>query len=193
MRPPRILQIVREPLKPASAAEYSAIESESARVAAALGCPHPYLGAEAASGSPEVWWFNGYESTEEMKHVADAYAKNSPLMAALQRNSGRKASLTLGASEAIATYRDDASEGAPWIFGAGRFLVVTVGRDHARAGTVFETADGARFIITPARTCEEAESVHAVAGPESYLLAIRPGWSFPAEEWIAVDPDFWQR
>jgi hypothetical protein len=48
--PPPLLQIVREPLKPGAEAPFSAIEEERARLAATLGCPHPYLGAESLTG-----------------------------------------------------------------------------------------------------------------------------------------------
>ena len=58
----KILQIVREPLKPGSEAAYYALEEDTAHAAAALGCPHPYLGAESVTGSKEVWWFNGRTS-----------------------------------------------------------------------------------------------------------------------------------
>src|SRR5689334_16593057 len=87
VRPPHILQIYRESLRPGSEAAYCAIEEDTARQAATLGCPHPYLGAESITGSREVWWFNGYESPAEQKQVYDDYAKNMRLMAALQQNS----------------------------------------------------------------------------------------------------------
>jgi hypothetical protein len=191
--PPQILQIVREPLQPGSRAAYAAIEEDSARAAATLGCPHPYLGAESVTGSPEVWWFNGFDSRVEQTQVAADYAKNAPLMAALQQNSARKASLTLAPIEALATFRPELTVGAPWIPGAGRFLVIVVTTGESAAGTAFETADGVRFIVTPAQTRDAADAIQArAAAAESYLLAVRPSWSFPAKQWIAEDPGFWQ-
>lgn len=189
--PPQILQIVREPLKPGVEAAYQAIEEETAGFSAALGCPHPYLAAESLTGPKEVWWFNGYESSADQKQVYDAYTRNAPLMAALQRSSEKKASLTLAPIEVFANLRRDLSAGTPWVVGRGRFLVITVTKSNPRvpAGTVFESADGTRFIVTAVRTREEAG---ALAGPESRVLAVRPSWSFPAPEWIAADPGFWQ-
>jgi hypothetical protein len=191
-RPPQILQIYREPLKPGSEAAYQAIEEETARIAAALGCPHPYLGAESLTGPQEVWWFNGYESAAEQKEVYEAYASNARLTEALQRNSKRKASLTLESIETFATYRRDLSVGAPWILGHGRFLVITMTTRPQSRGTVFEAPDGRRFIVTSAKTPEEADAARSVAGSEANIYAVRPGWSFPAKEWVAADPLFWQ-
>jgi hypothetical protein len=191
--PPPMLLICREPLKAGGEAAYSAIETETARMAAALGCPHPYLGAECITGSTEAWWFNGFESAAEKSQVADDYARNEPWMTALVRNSKRKADFTLAPIEMLAAYREELSAGPPWILGAGRFLVMTMTRGDARtSGTVFETHDGLRFIVTPARTREAADSTQALAGPETCVLAVRPAWSFPAKEWIAADPPFWQ-
>jgi hypothetical protein len=192
-RPPHILQIYRERLKPGSESEYHAIEEDTARIAAALGCPNPYLGAESLTGPKEVWWLNGYQSSAEQKQVYDDYAKNTPLMTALQQSSQRKAPLTLEPIEAFATYRHDLSAGSPWILGLGRFLSITVTKsDRQIAGTVFETPDGTRFIVASAQTREEADMAGALAGQESCIFAVRPTWSFPASEWIAADVEFWR-
>ncbi len=86
-QPPQILQIFREPLKPGSEAAYGEIEAGTARLCAELKCPHPYLGIESLAEPKEVWFFNGYESTAEQKQVVDDYAKNAPLLAALEKNS----------------------------------------------------------------------------------------------------------
>jgi len=193
-QPPPILQIYRERLKPGCEAAYTAIETETAQLAAALGCPHPYLGAALLAGATEVWWFNGFESSAGRQRVADQYASNGRWMAALTRNSERKASLTLDPIEALAAYRPDLTVGAPWILGRGRFLVVEVtGTDARIGGTVFESADGARYVVTPAQTREDADAAPTHGGAERFVLAVRPPWSFPAQEWIASDPEFWQR
>lgn len=192
-QPPQILQIYRERLQPGREAAYDAIEQESARLAAALGCPHPYLGVESLTGPKEVWWLNGYESAADQQQVYDAYAQNTALVTALQQNSVRKAILTLEPIEVFVSYRQDASAGPPWILGEGRFLVIMVTKSHcAVGGTVFEAADGTRYIVSPAQTRADADRRIAVAGSESTIFAVRPPWSFPAEEWIAADPLFWK-
>jgi len=190
----RILQIVREPLKPGSEAAYDAIERDQARISKAFGCPHPYLAAESLTGSKEVWWFNAYESEDDKQAVYEAYAKNAPLMAALQKNSAAKTNLTLPPVEIFARYRSHAGAGDPWTGGPGRFLVIAVTQDDRIIdGTVFEAADGTRYVVRAARARAEAEAeaVRTPVGPEATVFAIRPDWSFPDASWIAADPSFW--
>jgi hypothetical protein len=190
-QPPPLLQIVREPLKPGTEAALNAIEEERARMSAALGCPHPYLGAETVTGPKEVWWFNGYQSSTERQQVYDAYAKNDLLMAAFQKSAKPKANLTLKPIEVFASYRADRSEGTPWTLGDGRYLVITrIGRTAQLVGTVFEGTDGTSFVVRSAGTREQA--MQASAGQDTTVLAVRPSWSFPAAEWIAADPEFWR-
>lgn len=191
--PPALLQIVREPLTPDSDTAFSEIEESRARLAATLGCPHPYLGAESLTGSKEAWWFNGYRSPIEQKRVYGAYEKNTALMSAWQQSTKRKADLTLRPVELLARYRPDLSAGTPWLLGRGRYLLVTITRSTARlTGTVFESSDGTRLVIAPSETREDADAAKAAAGPEATILAVRPSWSFPAAEWVAADPLFWR-
>jgi len=158
LQPPQILQIYRERLQPGREAAYSAIEEETARLAAALGCPHPYLAAESLTGSKEVWWFNGYDSEAERQRVYAEYAKSTRLLEAIQQNSARKASVTLEPIEVFATYRHDWTVGPPWILGHGRFLVITMtAGNRGVEGTVFEAADGTRYVVTPTQTRDEAD------------------------------------
>jgi hypothetical protein len=192
-QPHALLQIVREPWRPGSDAAFAAIEEERARISVTLGCPHPYLGAESLTGPKEAWWFNGYQSSAERQQVYDAYATNAPLMAAFQHSVAPKAALTLPPIEIFATYRPEWSEGAPWLLGHGRYLVVTVtSRAARRVGTVFEAADGTSVVITAANTRDDADAARNVAGHDTTVLAVRPSWSFPAAVWIAADPEFWR-
>jgi hypothetical protein len=193
-QPPAILQVVREPVNAGAEAEYDRIESDTARKCAELRCPHAYLGVESLTGPREVWWFNGYDSAADQEQVADAWARNKRALAILGRNSRLKARLTGRAIEAFASYRKDLSAGPPWLVGRGRFLVITMTRSAPRAnGTVFETNDGTRFVIVPARTREEADAAAAAAGAGSRAFAVRPSWSHPGDDWIASDPEFWRQ
>src|SRR6201993_1931523 len=84
---PKVLLIAREPIQPGGAAKYDRIESETARLAAKLACPHPYLALKPLSGAKdEVWWFNGFASQEEFKSVGEAYKNNEAWNAALMKN-----------------------------------------------------------------------------------------------------------
>jgi hypothetical protein len=190
--PPRLLQIHREALNAGAEAAYDAIEADTARLCGSLGCPHPYLALTTVTGSPEVWFLNGFESSTEQEQVIEAYAKNAPLMAALQKHSEAKSALTAKPTGVVATHRSDQSRGVPWVLGTGRFLVITfTGSMRHVDGTVFETAEGTRVVVVPADTRHDADAIAALAGAESNVLAVRPEWSFPAKEWIAADPAFW--
>jgi hypothetical protein len=190
-QPPNLLQIHREALKAGAEAAYDAIEADTARLCAVLGGPHPYLALTAVTGSPEVWFLNGFGSATEQQQVAEAYAKNAPLMAALKRNSEAKSALTAKPVGIFASHRPDLSRGVPWELGTSRFLVITI-TSAARhvAGTVFELRT-ARIIVDPAGTRGDADAMAALTGTESHILAVRPRWSFPAKEWIAADPALW--
>jgi hypothetical protein len=188
----RLLQIVREPLKSGSEAAYDAIERDQARISKAFGCPHPYLSAETLTGPKEVWWFNAYDSEDDRQQVYDAYAKNAPLLEALQKNGAAKTALTLPPIEVFARFLSHGSGTAPWSVGQGRFLVIAVTRDDlVIGGTVFEGADGTRYIVCAAGTRAEADAARARIGPDATVFAVRPDWSFPDASWIAADPSFW--
>jgi len=190
---PAILQIFREPLKPGAAADYRVIEEETARLAVELQCPHPYLGAESLTGPKEVWWFNGFESQDEVKQVEADYENNAAWMAALTRNSKRKSVLTLPPVGVFTKHRADLSCGSPWTVGQGRFLVIArTKHDRPTEGTVFEAPDGTRFVVTAARTRAEADAKATAAGPDTQVFTVRPELSYPASEWVAADPEFWR-
>jgi hypothetical protein len=190
---PQILQIHRDFLGPGNHATYRRIEQDIARVCVELGFPHAYLAIEPLTGPEEVWFLNGWESEAEQKEIADAYAKNAPLVAALEMNGKRKAGLISKAVEVFANYRQDLSRGEPWSMGLGRFLVITVTQDDRRFdGTVFQTLEGTKFVLLPAKTREEADAKAVKLGVEARVFAVRPYWSSPAEEWISADPVFWK-
>jgi hypothetical protein len=89
-RPPRSLQIVRESLKQGGEAAYKKIEQDAARICADLKCPNSHLATESLTGPKEVWWLTPYESESDRQRVANGYASNRTLMAALQDIPKRK-------------------------------------------------------------------------------------------------------
>jgi hypothetical protein len=183
-----ILQIYREHVKTGCEADYASLEQDTARIAMTLRCPNPYLAAESLTGPKAVWWFNAYESPEAQKRVALDYMKNAELMDRLQRNSSRKVPWTYDASDMFAYLRPQLSAGASWEPGQGRYLSITEGTGADQPeGTVFETAEGLRFVIAAFATRADA-SAHS---PRAHLLAVRPEWSFPSRRWIDADPQFW--
>lgn len=192
-RPLLILQIYRDFLEPGSEAAYSKVEEDAVRICAELKCPHPYLAIESLSGQKEVWFFNGYAGPAEQERVAENYKKNTVLLAALAGINKRKRGLTGSPVNVFADYRRELSHGVPWSLGQGRFLVIEVTQGKPRtAGTVFEAADGTKFIVSPARTRSEADEKVAGSNSEARVFAVRPDWSLPSAGWVASDPEFWR-
>jgi hypothetical protein len=70
-------------------------------------------------------------------------------------------------------------------------VIVVTKSDPQNNGTVFETEEGVRFIVTPAQTRAEANAKLSSAGPGAKIFAVRPHFSMPASEWVASDPSFW--
>ncbi|HJS74514.1 MAG TPA: hypothetical protein VJ921_09515 [Vicinamibacteria bacterium] len=155
-----------------------------------LGCPHPYLGVESLTGPREAWYVNGYASESEITAVADAYARNVPLMEALRELGKKKNAFVLEPVSAFARYRRDLTVGKPWGLGLGRFLAISVEKEGRAGGTVFEDPAGTRYGIEAFRSREDAEL--AAAGGKGIVFAVRPAWSYPATEWISADPEFWR-
>ena len=191
-RPPQFLLIVRERLRPGREEAYDENERQLAAVCATLQCPHPYLALVTVNGPKEVWWLNAFASQEERDSLDASYARNEPLMTAMRRLGKRKEDFRESISSTMTEFRRDLSTSTLRIDGA-RFLVITAAPDERPAiGAVFQAPDGRRFVIAPASERGVAEDLGARMGPGATILAVQPQWSFPAEAWIAADPEFWQ-
>lgn len=192
-RPPTILQIYRDTVKPGREADFKTVEEDAARICAELRFPHSHLAIESLSGPTEVWWLNAFESEEDRQRVADDYGKNPTLKAALEGITRRKEGLTETPVNVYATYRAELSRGASWKVAGARFFVVTISAGDSRMeGAVFEAPDGTRFVFRPFATRPPADAVAAAAGRDTRVFAVRPCWGMPAPEWIAADPAFWK-
>jgi hypothetical protein len=191
---PRILYIAREFWKPGYEAALNRIEAEAARTCIGLGVPHPYLGIESVTGSKEVWYINGFGSTEELAQITEAYSKRQELLSAMNRFAQQRAEFESQHNrEGPATYRPDLSRRAEWKMGRERFLVIAVTKGKPLSdGTVFESQYGERFVVTAAKTWNQAEAKLSAAGPDTKIFAVRPEFSMPAAEWVANDPSFWE-
>jgi hypothetical protein len=187
---PQVLQIVREPIKVGNEAAYAALESETARACVELKCPHPHLALEPLTGPKEVWWLNFFASETDRQQVTAAFQRNRPLMAVLERNSKLKASFTEAPTDLILNYRPDLGRVAAWKVAGQRFFIITMGPELPD-GPVFAAPDGKQLILQSATTREEADRLASGMPGKTTVLAIRPSWGFPAQEWIDADPEFW--
>jgi hypothetical protein len=194
---PGILLIAREPLKPGAEAEYDRIESETAVLAAKLGCPHPYLALQPVGGAKngaknEVWWFNGFASQDELNSVAEAYKTNQAWNAALTKNQKRKEPLTGKAIEQLADLEPQADSEA-WAMGQARYVVVAINPAVRLSGSnVFKGRDGTRYEILMANARQEEAAERVARGKDFVVLEVVPRWSFPAREWIDGNREMWK-
>ena len=188
-----ILLIHRDTVKAGCEAAYKTIEKDAARCCAELNCTHAHAAIEALNGTRQVWWLNQFASDEDKQRVADGFAGNEPLMAALGGIRQRRQDVIEHDFEVWATYRADLS-GAPLaIAGARFFAVVVTNGDPPIPGAVFETAEGQRYVFRSTAMRDEAYRIAAAAGPHATIFAVRPYWGMPAAEWIGADPEFWKQ
>jgi len=188
---PRILLIAREPLKSGAAEEYDRIESNTAMLAAKLGCPHPYLALQPLSGAKnEVWWFNGFDSQDELNSLAEAYKTKEAWHAALTRNQRRKEPLTGKAIEQLADLEPQA-DSQSWAVGRARYVVVAINpAARLKGSNVFKGRDGTRYEVLTANAGEEAQRL--ARGKDLVVLEVVPRWSFPAREWVDGNREMWK-
>ena len=187
----QFLLIVRESLRPGSESAYDENERMLAAACATLNCPHPYLALTPIDRPREVWWLNAYRSAEERDSVGGAYARNEPLMAALVPLGKRKEEFRETLSTTTTTYRPDLSAGTGLRITGARFLIVSSSKETSSAA-IFESPDGELFRIASAPSRAVADEIAAQSGSGATILAIQPQWTFPAEDWVHADPDFWK-
>lgn len=188
-----ILLIHRDTLKPDCEAAFRAIEEDAARICAELRCTHSHAAIEALNGTRQVWWLNQFASEADKQRVSDGFANNHPLMDALAGISKRREDVIAHDEDVFVEHRPHLSRGAPWSIAGARFFVADVTKGESFIdGTVFETADGTRYVFNATRTLEEAENLAATTGDRATVFAVRPYWGMPAQEWITADPEFWR-
>ena len=189
--PPRLL-IVRDTLVAGQEAAFEAIEREAAGYCASLHCPNVHVAIESLSGPKEVWWLTPFIDEADKQRIVDAYANNVALTTALAGITKRREGVVGTSVEVFTTLRADLSGGTSWEIARARFFVVTITKGTSPIpGSVFETADGTRYIIRLAAAREAADDLARRGGAETTAFAIRPYWGMPAKTWIAADPDFW--
>lgn len=124
--PPAILEIYRDPVKPAKMAEYTRVESEAA-LACARASTWPYLAMQSISGpQTEVWYMEGFDSYAAVEQSSQPFIKNAALDAELNRLMEAKINLVGDARTVFAHYRDDLSSSAGLVQPRTRFMAVTL-------------------------------------------------------------------
>ena len=123
---PAILEIYRDPVKPAKMAEYTRIEGEAA-LACARASTWPYLTIQSITGpQTEVWYIEGFDSYAAVEHSAAPFSKNPTLSAELNHLMEAKANLVGDARVVFAHYRGDLSSNLGLVQPRARFFTVTM-------------------------------------------------------------------
>jgi hypothetical protein len=124
--PPAILEIYRDPVKPAKMVEYTRIEGEAA-LACARASTWPYLTMQSITGPQiEVWYIEGFDSYASVEHSSEQFTRNPTLSAELNRLMEAKVNLVGDARVIFAHYREDLSSNAELIQPRARFFTVTL-------------------------------------------------------------------
>jgi hypothetical protein len=177
VKPPALLQVVKESVYPGAESAYSEIEVQIARAAAELRCPNPYLALASTTLPREVWWLNAYTSQGDVDRVSKGYLENVPLMAAMQELAQGKKGLTTAPVDRMATLRADLSDGADWRVGELPFVVIReMPPPASRFGAVYQLPDGAVIAIAGVSDRTEADRLAATHGGR--VFEVRVEWSF---------------
>src|SRR6476646_4309055 len=124
--PPAILEIYRDPVKPAKIAEYTRIEGEAA-LACARANTWPYLTLQSITGpQTEVWYVEGFDSYDAVEHSSQPFNRNATLSAELNRLMEAKANLVGEARVVFAHFRNDLSSNVELVQPRARFFNVTL-------------------------------------------------------------------
>jgi hypothetical protein len=171
-RPPQILEVYRDYLKPDAIAANRKLERRAEDLCRTLGFTHPYLTIESVSEPAEMWYFNGFDSEAEVEKLRREYQQNTKLLAALDDITRQKVALKrLESTDEFVHYRPDLSRGNPWIIGRGQFFVIVLfDGDPPMNGTVFEMKDGSRMLVRTAKSPSDARVIAASAGSTARIF-----------------------
>jgi hypothetical protein len=107
-RPPKILEISRDYLKPDAVAANRKLERRAEDLCRTLGFTHPYMTIESVSGPAEMWYLNRFDSEAEVEELRREYQQNTKLLAALDDITRQKVPLKrLESTDEFVNYRPD--------------------------------------------------------------------------------------
>jgi len=128
-RPPNVLQIFREEVKPGKGAAHEKVEMGWPRAFAKANSSTYYLAVTSISGPTEAWFITGYDSLAAWEKDSWANDSNPTLSAELQQLSAQDGELLSGVRSVVANYREEMSyqpSGTPPLGQMRYFYVTTV-------------------------------------------------------------------
>ena len=165
-RPPQILEVSRDYLKPDAVTANRKLERRAEDLCRTLGFTHNYLTIESVTGPAEMWYLNGFDSEAEVEKLRGEYQQNRQLLAALDDITRQKVPLKrLESTDEFVNYRPDLSRGDPWIIGRGKFFVIVLfDGDPPLNGSVFEMKGGSKILLRTAQSSSEARVLATSVG-----------------------------
>jgi len=241
--PPKVMQIIREFVKPGKGgAAHEKTENAFVQAFARAKWPTHYFAATALTGKPRVLFFVGYESFEAMEKDSMATQKNAALSAALDRASVNDGELLSDSDTAVLTYNEEQSLRAPVDIAHMRYFEISLFRvrpghraqwnelvklvkaayekvpdSHwAMYEAMLGQEDVTYVVIVPRKSAAELDKnmmqnkqfveamgedgmkklteleSSAVEFTQNNLFQFSPAMSYPRDEWVKADPEFWK-
>jgi hypothetical protein len=137
---PKLLQIIREQVKPGKGSAHEAVETAWAGAYARAKMTNGWLGMTSMTGPSEAWFLTGLGSWEQLEKNIKAEAANEGLSAEVQKLSAADGDVLSGVNSVITRFVGDMSYQPRVNLGAMRYLQVQIfrlkqghGRDFANA------------------------------------------------------------
>lgn len=126
--PPKVLQIIREQVKPGRAAAHEKVELGWPKAWAKANWPNGWIAMTSVSGPPEAWFLNAWASYAAMEKDREDTDKNAALKAENDQLSAQDGDLLTGTTNILASYREDLSYRPNINVGKMRYFAVTTYR-----------------------------------------------------------------
>jgi hypothetical protein len=107
--PPPAIRIVRETARFGTAAAHLTNEEAWVATLRSRNVPYSYVGAVAASGAPEFWFFGGAETFAGLEQLDQSYQRDKSLARRLDTLMAREAAFVTDEQTVLASYRADLS------------------------------------------------------------------------------------
>lgn len=122
--PPKIIEIIRESVKPGKAYVHTAHEAQWTRAMVNAKFDTPMLAMTATTGPNEAWFLEGYESFAAFEKDSERLAKNASMRSIMETNTARESDYVEESRTMLARYRDDLSYNPNFNLGEYRYFMV---------------------------------------------------------------------
>jgi len=241
--PPKVLQVIREFVKPGkSGTAHEKGESAFVQAFARANWPTHYFAATSLTGRPRALFFVAYDSFEAWEKDNLATQTSTALSAALDRASANDGELLSDTDTSVLTYNEEQSLRAPVDITHMRYFEISLYRVRpghraqwnelvklvkgayekipnthwAMYEAMFGQEDVTYVVFIPRKSVAEIDQdmmnekqfveamgedgmkklveleSAAVEFTQTNLFQFNPAMSYPPDEWVKADPEFWK-